>query len=83
MNGRVGHMQRLLAVLALATESGQADVEAFIDDIELQDLVVLIANLADLALRGISQPDADPKRRAALCAWLRTELTWQIAADGA
>ncbi|MER6975990.1 hypothetical protein [Streptomyces carpinensis] len=59
MNGRAGHMQRLLVVLALAAESGQADVEAFIDDIELQDLVVLIANLADLALRGISQPDAD------------------------
>ncbi|MFI8303692.1 hypothetical protein ACIF80_09605 [Streptomyces sp. NPDC085927] len=76
-------MQRVLAVLALVAEPGQPDIEAFIDTLELQDLVTLIAHLADLALRGMSLPGADPERRDALCAWLRTELARQIAADGA
>ncbi|MFE9170870.1 hypothetical protein ACFYNZ_15305 [Streptomyces kebangsaanensis] len=83
MNGRAGDMQRLLALLALTAESGPTDIEAFVDNIERQDLLVLIANLADLALRGMSQPGANPARRTALCSWLRTELARQIAADGA
>ncbi|MFD4972269.1 hypothetical protein [Streptomyces sp. NPDC058424] len=83
MNGRDGDWQRLLAVLALAAESGQADIEAFIDPIELQDLVVLIAHLADLALKGMTEDIRDPEQRAALCASLRARLAAVTAEDGA
>ncbi|MEU3435457.1 hypothetical protein [Streptomyces sp. NPDC006863] len=65
---------RILALLALVAESETADVEAFIDDLGIDDLVLLVAGLADLALKSIAPDVQGPERRAVVCARLRAEI---------
>ncbi|MFF3092132.1 hypothetical protein [Streptomyces cyaneofuscatus] len=65
---------RILALLALVAESETADVDAFIDDLLIDDLILLVAGLADLALRSIAPDVQGPERRAVVCARLRAQI---------
>ncbi|PZH20151.1 hypothetical protein C1I97_01615 [Streptomyces sp. NTH33] len=74
--------QRVLAVLALAAESPQADIEGFIDPLDVDELVLLVVGLADVALSYMTPNPQDPAERAALAARLRARLAVRVARDG-
>ncbi|MFE4408358.1 hypothetical protein [Streptomyces sp. NPDC056821] len=74
--------ERVLALLALAAESDRADIECFIDDLDVDGLVGLVAGLAEYALGLLAPNPKDPVQRAALCARLRAQLLAHKAADG-
>ncbi|MGV4889257.1 hypothetical protein ACSR0Z_22115 [Streptomyces viridosporus] len=76
------HRQRVLAALALAADSPRADFDSFVDDLDADGLVMLVAGLADFGVALVLQGQQDPEVRTELVAALRARLAEVAAEDG-
>lgn len=75
MNGSAREdRQRVLAALALAADSSHADFDAFIDGLDADGLVMLVAGLADFGVGLLLRGQQGPGARARLVARLRAQI---------